>query len=164
MDTRPAAPEDFPTILALNRELEHFLSPLTPQRLQWLHDAAALHLVALEAGRVAAFVLALPDGTDYDSVNYRWFADRYPRFLYVDRVVVAVEAHGHGLGRTLYDAVFEHAALAGFPVVTCEYDIDPPNPGSERFHRRFGFAEVGRQRAGGGKKQVSLQVAPVGHR
>jgi predicted GNAT superfamily acetyltransferase len=47
------------------------------------------------------------------------------------------------------------------PWVTCEYDIEPPNPASERFHRGFGFTEVGRQSVAGGKKQVSLQAAPV---
>jgi len=47
------------------------------------------------------------------------------------------------------------------PVVTCEYDVDPPNPGSERFHTRFGFREVGRQVVAGGKKSVSLQAAIV---
>ena len=32
---------------------------------------------------------------------------------------------------------------------------------SERFHRGFGFIEVGRQSVAGGQKQVSLQAAPV---
>lgn len=161
MTVRPARSTDFPAILALNRESEHFLSPLSPERLQWLHDHAELHVVVEEAGAVVAFVLALREGKPYDSVNYRWFADRYPCFLYVDRVVVSVAQHGHGFGRALYAAVFDHAARAGFPVVTCEYDVDPPNPSSEQFHRRFGFTEVGRQRSGGGRKQVSLQAAPV---
>lgn len=161
MPIRAARPEDLADILALNEESVRFLSPLTPARLRALHDEAELHHVAEDHGRVVAFVLALREGSAYDSVNYRWFASRYPRFLYVDRVVVSTARHGRGVGRALYAAVFEHAARAGFPVVACEYDVDPPNPPSERFHRAFGFAEVGRQLAGDGKKQVSLQVADV---
>jgi predicted GNAT superfamily acetyltransferase len=110
---------------------------------------------------VAAFVLALREGEDYDSVNYRWFNDRYERFMYVDRVVVSEAMQGRGLGRILYGAVFAHARANGVPVVTCEYDVNPPNPGSESFHLALGFLEVGRQPVAGGKKLVSLQVAKV---
>jgi predicted GNAT superfamily acetyltransferase len=45
------------------------------------------------------------------------------------------------------------------PVVACEFDVQPPNPASERFHAKFGFIEVGRQSVAGGKKTVSLQTA-----
>jgi predicted GNAT superfamily acetyltransferase len=56
--------------------------------------------------------------------------------------------------------VFEFAATHSVGLVTCEYDVEPPNPASERFHARFGFREVGRQRLDGGKL-VSLQAAQV---
>jgi predicted GNAT superfamily acetyltransferase len=161
MRSRLANASDFDAMLALNRESEHFLSPLTRDRLEVLHVQAALHRVLEFDGEVVAFVLALREGTGYDSVNYRWFLGRYAQFLYVDRVVVAVSQQGRGLGRVLYEAVFDHARETGVSVVTCEYDIDPPNPASERFHRAFGFAEVGRQAVAGGKKRVSLQAAMV---
>jgi predicted GNAT superfamily acetyltransferase len=41
--------------------------------------------------------------------------------------------------------------------VTCEFDIEPPNPASARFHGRFGFREVGRQNVAYAAKAVSLQ-------
>ena len=34
------------------------------------------------------------------------------------------------------------------PVVTCEFDIEPPNPVSAGLHATFGFREVGQQRRG----------------
>ncbi len=108
--------------------------------------------------RVIAFLLALREGAAYDSPNYRWFALRYERFLYVDRVVVASAARGRGAGALLYRDVFEFAATHAVDLVTCEYDVEPPNPASERFHARFGFREVGRQQLDGGKL-VSLQAA-----
>jgi predicted GNAT superfamily acetyltransferase len=106
-------------------------------------------------------LLAFREGADYDSVNYRWFAERYERFLYIDRVVVSGRARAGGLGGALYRHVFTQAAQAGVPLLTCEFDLDPPNPASERFHRKFGFHEVGRQALYGGAKLVSLQVAMI---
>ncbi len=162
MKTRTASSDDFDAMLALNLESERFLSPLTRERLASLHRQADLHQVLEVKGEVVAFVLALREGASYDSVNYRWFAGGYERFLYVDRVVVAASQHGRGFGRALYERVFSRAQATGVPVVTCEYDVEPPNLASERFHQGFGFAEVGRQSVAGGKKQVSLQAASVG--
>ncbi len=158
MRIRPATTADFDAILALNEESVAALSPLTPERLAALDACAALHLVVEDDARVIAFLLALREGATYDSPNYRWFALRYERFLYVDRVVVASAARGRGAGALLYRDVFEFAATHAVDLVTCEYDVEPPNPASERFHARFGFREVGRQQLDGGKL-VSLQAA-----
>ena len=97
-------------------------------------------------------------GADYDSPNYRWFAERYDTFLYVDRVVVAESQQGRGLGRLLYDDLFAFARVANVPCITCEFDIDPPNEASRRFHARYAFEEVGVQTLPKGKR-VSLQLA-----
>jgi predicted GNAT superfamily acetyltransferase len=161
MNTRAADSNDFQAVLALNVESERFLSPLSMRGVERLHAQAELHQVVEDEGAVVAFVLALREGTTYDSLNYRWFIERYERFLYVDRVVVSCARQGEGLGLALYDLVFAHAKETGVPVVTCEYDVEPPNPGSERFHRKFGFVEVGRQVVAEGKKRVSLQAATV---
>jgi len=158
---RDAQVADFDAILALNEASVSLLSPLSLQRLGGLHAQAALHRVAVRDGAVVGFLLAFREGADYDSPNYRWFAERYPLFLYVDRVVVAGAARGHGVGTRLYRDMFEFAAASAVGVVTCEFDIDPPNPASEQFHARFGFREAGRQWVASGSKQVSLQVAPV---
>jgi predicted GNAT superfamily acetyltransferase len=158
---RPAAPEDFPAILALNEQSVKFLSPLSAGRLEQLHGEVALHCVVEQRGAVVAFLLAFREGAAYDSVNYAWFAGRYPRFLYIDRVVVAAEARAAGVGSRLYRHAFRHAAQAGVPILACEFDIRPPNPVSARFHAGFGFREVGRQSLAGGDKTVSLQTANV---
>ena len=159
---RRAAPADFPQVLALNEESVRYLSPMDADRLQALHGQAWLHLVVEAQGAVQAFLLAFREGASYDSPNYRWFAARYPRFAYIDRVVVAPAARGGGCGRRLYDAVFEAAARAGVGTVVCEFDVEPPNEASRLFHAHFGFVEVGRQEVRG--KQVSLQAAHVADR
>jgi predicted GNAT superfamily acetyltransferase len=161
MRIRDATTADFDAVLALNEASVSLLSPLSPQRLAELHAQAALHHVAEREEQVVAFLLAFREGADYASPNYRWFAERYRRFLYVDRVVVADAARGHGVGTLLYRDMFEFAAASAVDLVTCEFDVVPPNPVSERFHARFGFHEVGRQWVADGRKQVSLQVAPV---
>lgn len=155
---RDATTRDFPAILALNAESVHFLSPLDEGRLRHVHAQAAYHRVIEIGDAVAAFLLALREGADYDSPNYRWFARRYPRFLYIDRIVVDSRQQHGGLAAKLYDDLFAFAKTAGVETLTCEFDLDPPNPASAKFHARHGFREVGTQWLGAGKKQVSLQA------
>jgi predicted GNAT superfamily acetyltransferase len=153
---RPAEEGDFPAVLALNEESVEVLAPLTRERLDRLHRTASLHWVIEDGDRVVGFVMAFREGIAHDSVNYLWFAERYPKFLYIDRVVVGAQYQGQGLGAQLYEDLFAFARAAGLQRVTCEYDVDPPNPGSARFHRRLGFIEVGRQQVAGGSKTVAL--------
>ncbi len=158
---RTAGPTDFPTILALNAQSVHFLSPLDLPRLTRLHDQACLHLVGEIDGRVAAFLLAFRETAAYDSVNFRWFTDRYLHFLYIDRIVIGGDFRGQGVGVDLYRRVFDFARRESVPLVACEIDRDPPNLVSEQFHLRFGFAEVGRQRVPYAEKMVAMQLARV---
>jgi len=158
---RDATGADHPAILDLNQRYVELLSPLDAARLARLDAQAAYHRVIADEARIAAFLLAFRDGADYDSPNYLWFAARYPRFLYVDRIVVDGGAQGRGLGAALYRDLFAFAAADGVDTIACEYYSKPPNAASARFHAGFGFREVGTQWLPGVRKQVSLQVAPV---
>ena len=158
---RDALDSDFPALLALNEESVAVLSPLDRPALASLHAQAARHRVAEIGGEVAAFLLVLREGADYASPNYRWFAANYDRFLYVDRVVVSLAQQGRGLGRRLYDDLFDWARREGFERIALEFDIEPPNEASRRFHAGYGFREVGSQRVAEGKKRVSLQIAAL---
>jgi predicted GNAT superfamily acetyltransferase len=155
---RDAIPADFAALVALNEGSVEFLSPLNIQRLERLHATAAYHKVVEEDGVVAAFLLAFREGTAYDSPNYAWFSGRYPRFVYIDRIVTSPAFRGHGHASLLYDDIATFASREGIEWLTCEYDVDPPNTASMQFHERQGFREVGRQWLHGGKKQVSMQV------
>ena len=157
---RNATPADFPGILRLNAESEHLLSPLTRPRLAELHALATYHRVVDLDGAIVAFLLAFREGTAYDSPNYRWFS-HYPKFLYIDRVVVSAPHQGNRYGALLYTDLFSFARESGAGRVVCEFDIHPPNEISRRFHARFGFREVGTQWVAGETKQVSLQEAPL---
>lgn len=158
---RDASAGDFERILQLNEESVHFLSPLTLARLEALHAEAAYHRVINQDGEIAGFLLAFREGKSYDSSNYVWFTERYDQFLYIDRIVVGKDFQGQGIGNKLYDDLFEFARNTGVTRVTCEFDIDPPNHASRRFHERFGFSEVGTRSYGEVTKQVSLQMAAI---
>lgn len=155
---RDAASADFAAILALNEESVHFLSPLDQAKLAALHPQLSYCRVVVIDKLPVAFLFALREGAAYDSVNYQWFAQRYAQFLYVDRVVVAASHQGGGLGRLLYEDLFEAGRQQGVSALVCEYDIDPPNETSRRFHSNYGFQEVGRQQVGVKSKWVSLQA------
>jgi predicted GNAT superfamily acetyltransferase len=158
---RPAQTTDHARILALNLQSEEMLSPMDAARLRELDGMAAYHRVACEGDEVVAFLLAFREGVAYDSPNYVWFAQRYPQFLYVDRIVVAGTHQRRGLGPLLYRDLFDFARASNVDTVTCEFYTVPPNEASRRFHAAIGFREVGSQWVADGRKQVSLQVASV---
>lgn len=161
LSIRNATLADHPAILALNLECEALMSPLDAARLARLERESACHRVVCDGEQVVAFLLAFREGADYDSPNYRWFSERYPSFLYVDRIAVAASHRGRKLGGLLYEDLFAFAREQGFERIACEFYIVPFNEASSRFHARYGFAQVGTQWVAGDSKQVSLQVAPV---
>jgi uncharacterized protein len=158
---RTAAPGDFEAICALNlAEVQH-TSAMDLARLGALAALSCYHKVACLNGAVAGFLLAMCDESPYQNDNFEWFAKKYTRFIYVDRVVVSSAARGRRLGSLLYEDLFHHARANAIPLVTCEYNIVPPNEPSRLFHDKFGFREQGSHWVANGTKQVSLQVADV---
>ena len=114
---------------------------------------------AREVGVLAGFLIGFDPGSDYASENYRWFESRGTNHLYVDRIVVDEAVRGRRIGRLLYDRVFALARRAGRTEVTCEVNVEPPNPRSLAFHTAIGFVEVGRQGTKGGSVEVALLAA-----
>lgn len=104
--------------------------------------APALHEPATGELRGAAIVLA--PGLDYASPNYRHFDAGPHDFWYLDRILVDGRSRRSGVGRALYRAVVSAASAAGVRRITCEVNVEPPNPVSLAFHRAIGFREVGR--------------------
>ncbi|MCU1476801.1 MAG: family N-acetyltransferase [Subtercola sp.] len=154
--------DDAPQLLALNNLAVPAVSELDEFALHALLDHAHSTIAVVddaEPGVVLGFTLTLIPGADYQSENYRWFSARSNDFLYVDRIVVAERARDRGIGGVLYAAIFEEARAAGAAEVFCEVNLEPPNPGSLRFHGRLGFVEVGQQATKGGEVVVSLLAA-----
>jgi len=158
MSIRDAAEGDFSAIVELNAHEVQHTSPMDLERLRYLDSISACHKVATVDDAVAAFLLAMKDGCGYVNDNYEWFAARYPQFLYVDRIVVSSKFQGRRLGSKLYLDLFQQARTKQIQVVTCEYNIVPPNEPSRIFHGKFGFREIGTQWIANGAKQVSMQA------
>ncbi len=128
-------------------------------RLAELDAISCYHTVASLGGIVSAFLLAMCNGSAYKNENFEWFSKKYPRFVYVDRIVVSSASRGQRLGSLLYEDMFRHARSKDIPLVTCEYNIFPPNEPSRLFHDKFGFKQQGTHWVANGTKRVSLQVA-----
>jgi uncharacterized protein len=164
MDIRDTVEGDFERILELNDAEVRQTSPMDRERLTLLHGLSSYHRVAVVDGVIAGFLLCMREGSVYDSDNYRWFAERYQRFVYVDRIVVAADSGSRGVGSSLYEGLFEFARQQDVGQICCEYNMEPPNPASRAFHDKFGFREVGTQWLAGGTKRVSLQLATTTRR
>jgi predicted GNAT superfamily acetyltransferase len=147
-----ASPDLAQALLALNNAHAVELSWLEPSRLAHL---AAQAFLAERIGQPDALLLAFDQDADYDSPNFLWFRERFPRFVYVDRVVVATQARGRGHARRLYQTLFERARAAGHEQVVCEVNSNPPNPASDAFHADLGFTVVGTGEIHGGEKTVT---------
>lgn len=147
-------------VLDLNAEVSDWTSALDAGRLARLLAGASFAEVALDEGRAAAFLIGFDEEADYDSPNFLWFRERLLRFAYVDRVVTAPWAQGRGLASALYRSFASHAIADGRDVLACEISLTPPNPGSDAFHARLGFTELGRGEPHPGKS-VRYLVRPL---
>ncbi|MES0092256.1 GNAT family N-acetyltransferase [Mesorhizobium sp. M0030] len=152
------SPQDEAAILALNNEHAAELSWLEPERLSFLLGEA---FYVRRIGALEAFIMTFDQDARYDSPNFLWFRERYPRFVYVDRVVVAAQARGRGHARQLYEDLFGEVARAGHSIVTCEVNVEPPNPASDAFHAALGFGEVGDAVIHGGQKTVRYYLRQI---
>lgn len=155
LDDLDAAPGLQAALLALNNDHAVELSLLDAVGLRHLVGAAAL---AMRVGQGDALLIAFDQTAAYDSPNFLWFRARYPRFIYVDRVVTAAAARGRRLASAMYEALIAHARAAGHARIVCEVNSDPPNPVSEAFHRAFGFAPVGSAGLANGKTVTYLEL------
>ena len=138
---------DLTRVLAINNANTPGVSELTLSELE-TDIENCLHALAIdnEHGEVCAFCITFaPDAPDAGA-NHRWFADRFESFVYLDRIAIDPTYQNLGLGVLLYQSVEQQMiASAQHSLLCCEVNLEPPNPGSLRFHHRIGFTEVGQQ-------------------
>ncbi len=135
-------------LLALNNAHATETSPLDADRLaSMLAEAFRVEMV----GDGHAFLIAFDQDARYDSPNFLWLRERLRDFVYVDRVVTAPQWRSRGLAAALYGRLFAQALRAGRHRIACEVNVEPPNPGSDAFHARMGFNEIGRAARDGGR-------------
>ena len=152
---RDVREHDLDAVLALNNTAGRSILVLDAVQLRYFYEHADYFRVAEIDGQLAGFLIALRDGRNYGSPNYHWFAEHYPSFVYIDRIVIANAYRRHGLGRIFYCDVNSFAEVR-VPLLTCEVFLEPPDDVIVLFHGTYGFQEVGQQRMGEHGPQVSL--------
>ena len=140
LDIATAGADTQTALLALNNDHSRETSLLTETA--W-RDLVAGAFFAGFVPPSSGFLIAFDEQAGYENPNFAWFAERFPRFVYVDRIVVAADRKGRGLGRQMYAELFYKARAGGRTVIGCEVNLAPPNPGSDAFHAKLGFTEAG---------------------
>jgi uncharacterized protein len=152
-------PADYASVLALNDGAVPAVNSIPLDKLVQLHRQSIYFGIVRDAQGIGGFLLALDQRAEYDSLNFRYFVRHYPRFAYIDRVVVRPDLHRTGTGKRLYCDLLAAVAETA-PLLACEVNLEPPNPGSLLFHQRLGFEPVGEQLTEGGSKKVCLMIRP----
>jgi predicted GNAT superfamily acetyltransferase len=152
---RDVCEHDLDAVLALNNAAGTGILPLDGAQLRHLLGIADYFRVAEVDGHLAGFLIAVREDADHASPNFQWFRERYPAFVYIDRIVVANAYRRHGLGRVFYCDVHSYAELRT-PLLTCEVFLEPRDDVAVLFHGTYGFHEVGQQVMAGAGRHVSL--------
>lgn len=114
-----------------------------------------IFFVALKQGKVSGFVIVVelggPDTEHLLGARGEVSWDRegvldIPDLLFIEKVAIAPDAHGQGIGRKLYQHLFEVHPDATFFTALVEKPL--ANKGSEGFHTKMGFERVGTFRDG----------------
>ena len=155
---REARREDRAAILAINAAGQPGVAPLTSHELDAISARRTRCWIAEDAGRVSGYLIAYAAGDVYDGEEFAWFQREYASFLYVDQIAVAPAYQHRGVGAALYRAAVEYAVAHSFPLLTCEVNLEPPNPVSLRFHHALGFREVGNLHTEDGRTVALLRL------
>lgn len=161
MRIRDLHASDLGDVLRINADNVPALGASDARHMGALLDMSCTALAVELDGVVAAFCVVLPEGTDYASPNYRYFAALLPEFRYVDRIAVDATARGRGVGAAMHREI---AVRHPSHVIALEVNVVPPNEGSMRFHLRQGFSEVDRLETRPGNVVSLMLRQPSGDR
>ena len=141
-------PQYFAQVLEINNANTPAVGELTMEELEFNVSDSLYAIIITDSTEleVLAFCVTFAPGAQYASPNYLWFSNAYDDFVYLDRIAVAAPHQNRGLGAMLYQTIEGYMVRDNAAsLLTCEVNLQPPNPGSSRFHARLGFIEVGQQ-------------------
>ncbi|MCB1645781.1 MAG: GNAT family N-acetyltransferase [Pseudomonadales bacterium] len=153
---------DFPRLLTLNESCVPHVNSIGMTEMAAFQREATVMRLWEEAGELAGFVIALTAGAAYKSLNYQWFSEHMDSFLYIDRIMVHENFRRRGVATLIYTELAQMARQQGLTCLTCEVNLQPPNPDSMALHTGLGFRETATQKTEGGTKEVSLLVKMLG--
>ena len=152
---RDVREHELDSVLALNNAAGPAILPLDAARLRGFFETAEYFRVAERDGAIAGFLVGFGSAVAHDSDNFRWFRQRHPEFLYIDRIAVASRRRGGGVGHALYADVQSYAELR-YPQLACEVFLEHEADPALLFHGSFGFREVGQNVMGNGIRAAML--------
>lgn len=147
MTIRPATMADASAIIAIynpfveNTTVTYELEAVTAAEMQ----------ARITAKQTAHEWLVLDDPSGILGYAYYGSFRERPAYRHVveSSIYLAPQARGRGLGKTLYQVLFERARAQGYREMIGVIAL--PNPESIRLHETLGFAEVGRMARSGYK-------------
>tara|TARA_B100000965_G_scaffold40398_1_gene29722 strand:- start:391 stop:891 length:501 start_codon:yes stop_codon:yes gene_type:complete len=110
--------------------------------LKKLIELSAYNLLVLSNDEIAGFIICMREDSTYGSENYKFFAQRLKKFLYVDRVAIDERHRRAGLGQAIYEDIFTQASNDNLPIAL-EVNTQPVNQPSLNFHEKMGFDRIG---------------------
>lgn len=154
---------DLSAIRNVNEKAIPAVNTVSESEFEWFYENALYFKKVVQNVKLAGFLLVLPTGLNYDSLNYKWFSKRYKDFAYIDRIAVKENYKGNGAGTSLY-LDLEKSISDKIKLIACEYNIKPLNKISQKFHRKLNYINVGTQLTENNTKEVSLMIKKLDER
>ena len=135
--------ETLEVLYSLNQENTPEVGSLSStESLKNLIQLSAINFFVLHEEEIIGFIICLREGSDYHSLNYKFFSNSEHKFLYIDRVVIKDSFRRKGAGTFLYNHLSSIAYKENLPLC-CEVNTIPKNIASLNFHAKNGFIETG---------------------
>ncbi len=151
---------DIDKIVSINESAIPAVNYVSYNEFEWfLHKKLYFKLAENFHGAISGFLLVLPSGLEYKSLNYKWFSGKYKKFAYIDRIVIMDEFRNNGIGKGLYLDL--EKSISDYELIACEFNIEPPNPISKKFHESLNYENVGYQLTENATKKVSLMIKKI---
>ena len=139
-----ATKDDLKSILSLNQDSIPAVSNSNLEMMKHFLIICDYFKICKINGEIIGFLNALLPSKDYKSEHYKWFNDRYESFIYVDRIIFNKSYQNQWYGTIFYNDLMTSIKNNSLDIV-CEINTIPYNKQSIRFHKKYGFKEVGRK-------------------
>ena len=152
--------DDLKDIIEINEESIPAVNTVSLMQFKsFLRDSIYFKVVTNRSQKICGFLLVLPSGLEYDSLNYKWFSSRYEKFAYIDRIAISKNWRNKGMGKSLYTDL--ENTLKDYNLIACEFNVIPLNLVSKQFHESLDYENVGFQLTENGTKKVSLMTKKI---
>ena len=152
--------DDLKDIIEINEESIPAVNTVSLMQFKsFLRDSIYFKVVTNRSQKICGFLLVLPSGLEYDSLNYKWFSSRYEKFAYIDRIAISKNWRNKGMGKSLYTDL--ENTLKNYNLIACEFNVIPLNLVSKQFHESLDYENVGFQLTENGTKKVSLMTKKI---